>query len=562
MDNFITLPKNCRETILQEGLSLRQSKAFVPLPDRFLADGRRLLRAKVTDHFNFVDHPQVDLDSSGTAVSGYRCDCPDHRLSKNFCVHCAALVAHRAQLCCEDAFGPAEAAPVLTESAPKATRLEDLSYRFCNSSQDLYPGVSKPRIPLERYIQLFGNNARARSIYQRNTGWHGSCSGFVSSSTLLYQPDSGISLSDFRTDAKLPSQLQLADRSKKMDLTLHQFIEATQILQYATPIIYEKDRHLRKPRPIEQVVEQVVAFQEGKGEPVVLSVYKTPRFTGGHAILPFRLERISRTEDRLHIYDPNCPMTIRYATLQKDAAGRYLNWRFPMYDDTLYSSLTGGKCTMTRYSVHKQAWEHRGSPDVDNMLSVDAGTALLSAEGELLARIGDEGVESFREDIYQIPEDFGDGQDSILLSLPADAYTLRLEDPTKDVLRARLTGIDFSVTLNTSAREASLCVNDREKLALARICQPNCRYTIEILNTAGEALEETVLTGITQADGLHLMLKDGQLYADGLTEQTALRVNEAQVSLEYIIPLAQEEPLELEQELLVSSAPSKKAENP
>lgn len=577
MDNLITLPQSCTETILQDGLALRRSEAFRAMPDRFIS-GRRLLRGKVTDSFHFVDHPQVELNADEDSVVGFRCDCPDYRLQRCFCVHCAALVGESARLAdtcktsCENA-DPAEVPTVQTVSAeiPAAKsdcipKLKDLSYSFCNSQSDLYPGTSRYRIPKKRFTQVFGNVARAETFFSYHKSWGGSCFGFCSTSTFLYQPDSPVTPADFRAGASVPSELKLSDVCQELDLSLLQYIECLQILQYGYNLSLEREINRRDPNCLDRMVQKVQSFQKGEGTPVVMCVWKSPKLDGGHAILPFRVEKLSSTEDRLHIYDPNCPLQTRYATLTKDRSGHYLDWRFPMYNEELYSGKSGSPLSMCAYETYKTAWEHRGTPGADNLLYVPSGVCLRSPEGAVLARVTEDGVESFRDNIFQIAVPEGEGNSQYLLSLPVGAYTLHLEDPQQEALYAQLTGMNYCVSLNTAAREASLCVVEDSRLAVARIPAAGCSYTITILNTEGAEREQLVLAGITGTEGLHLMLKDGQLYAEGLTEQTALYINEEQMPVfRYIAPLIRENPQEeeeQEEELIPNTEVKKEPDEP
>ena len=97
MDTRIKLPESCSSAALQDGSKLLQSKVYFPLPQNILPGGKILLRAKVCDSLNFVDHPKVELDTFDNTVSGFSCDCPDYRANHRFCMHCAALVLELAE---------------------------------------------------------------------------------------------------------------------------------------------------------------------------------------------------------------------------------------------------------------------------------------------------------------------------------------------------------------------------------------------------------------------------------------------------------------------------------
>lgn len=564
----IMLPELCSDDVLQEGRVIRQSEGYAVLPAGLLPSGGILLQAKVTDSFNFVDHPWVELDIAEKAVSRFRCDCPAWRTSRRFCAHCAALVLEleEPQLVSMSASAEPDQtdvppAGVLAEEGD-APDLRDLSYAFCNSAWDLYPRAKKPRIPLERYKQVFGDNARARFLYHMVGPWSGSCFGMVASASMLQQPESGICTADFSPDARIPSELALSDFSEALDMTLHTFIEAMHILQYSPVINSQVWENLLDPQCMENLAQRVAAFQRGEAAPVCMCIWEAPQ-KGGHAVLPYRLEKVSEREDVLHIYDPNWPMVTRYAYLNKDEEGRYLNWRFAMDNHMAYSSETGGQLSMDYYEIYKKEWDSRGGSGGGDLLSIQAGVAVMDRNGTVLARATEAGVESYRDDIFPILNRDGAADGAVMISLPAGSYTIRLEDSEQNELTVYLAGIDLSVEMTTTAREAVVGVEDGDMIAFAQITEPDARYTVEILNTAGLTSEEIQLIGITGQEGMCLLQKQGQLYGSGLANRTSLYINDAPVALERIGQLeeetSQEEP---EMGLVTNAAAEEKPEEP
>ena len=568
MDTRIKLPESCSSAALRDGSKLLQSKFYFPLPQNILPGGKILLRAKVCDSLNFVDHPKVELDTFDNTVSGFSCDCPDYRANHRFCMHCAALVlelaettglmqsATAAQETADDSSDFTEGPPKEELTEDELPCLTDFSYTFCNSPWDLYPRVREPRIPLERYIQAFGNNARARSIYQMAGLWGGSCYGISATASMFQQNNGDTRITDFNENAKIPSELQLNDCHRELDLTLHQFIELVHILQYSGRISYEVNKNLATPDCLNMLAQRVKDFRHGKTTPTVMCVWRSPRMDGGHAIMPFRLETVSDSEDILHIYDPNRPMVTSYAYLQKDEQGNYLNWRFPMSENNVYSSSeTGAKLSMTPYEVYKAAWDNRGSSAVDNILSIQPGVAVKDAAGELLVRVTDASVESFRDDIYQIPVMAGASDDRVMISLPVGQYTVCQENAQAKELSLHLAGTNLSVSVATTASEAVIVADDSLALASAEISQSNARYEIGIVNTFGQEAEEIFLNGLTGTEKLHLVQKDSNLYAAGLTAQCALYINDAYQSLDRIGQLVgQEIPAEQEADMVLNAA--------
>ena len=571
MDMQIRLPETCSEEILQEGRRILKSKTYFPLPISVHQDGSLLLKAKIRDSFNFVDHPVVDVDATWGAVTWFLCDCPDYLKNRNFCAHCAALVlelADNTPATCSGVMSREEVDTMpdnLEETAPKSAELpylEEFSYTFCNSRWDLYPGVREPEIPLERFHQAFGRSARAMTLYRRHGKWGGSCHGISVTACMFRQGNEHTSISDFSAVATKPSELQLSDFNKAINMTLHQYVELMHILQFDWDVITETNQTARDPQCLDQLVQKTKAFQQGLGDPVVMGVFKNANYEGGHAIVPFRVEPAGDGEDLLYIYDPNHPMVTRYAYLQKDEQGNYLNWRFPMNDRDTYASQTDGQLTMNTYEVNKRAWDNRGGRKEQNMMNVLPGVAIMNAEGEVLARVTERGVESYCEDVCQIPllDCVADG--SVMLSMPAGVYGVCLEDSAKDELSVQLTGTDLSVEIATPAREVVVQVKDKAVVASVRISQQNIPYSIGILNTVGGEQEEVFLSGMTGAEALHVVQKNGQLYADGLTEKCTLYINEVQQSLDRIGRLQENEAHdEYEEEKIYNALDGKKEDN-
>lgn len=532
----IDLKQYCTKAVTDEGFRLYKAQGILELSSAPTAEGALLLKGKCVDSFNFVDRPWLLVDSEGMQLQDFGCDCPQWRLERSFCAHCAALVFGQQEhpvadgsLLASEREDDGECIVSIKEQSGPGVM--DLSYKFCNSSYDLYPFERSPRIPLERFIQVYGDNARARALFNNVRSWGGSCFGFISSASMLYQPDSDMELLDFNPDAQLPSQLELTDRSGKLGMTLHSLIEALQIMQHGN--------YVWRYGTLDQLAAGTEAFQNGKGEPVGMAIYSAPGSHDGHAILPFRLERTDGAEDILHIYDPNRPLKTRFGYLEKNEAGSYINWRFAMSNKT-YGSKTGGELYLGFYKIYKEAWDRRGG-DAKNLLYLKPGMAVLDAAGTLLARATQNGVETFCDDMHPIRVAGCGPDEDLSLSVPAGAFRVTLEDPELEELKVQLLGIDLTVDLATTAREAEISVDDETKTVFARIVASEAKYSVEILNTLGVAEENTVLTGMTGQQALHLIQQDSRLYASGLTEQAALCINSASTPLTVIGKLVEEE---------------------
>lgn len=542
--------------------------------EQAMPDGSLSVSAKFSDSFGFVDHPRL------TAVQGkladFRCDCTVFRQERRFCPHCMALAqqvfteicTEPAQVIPEETPEPPETPetsailPFFRAAPPLPPPVERISYAFCNSGRDLYPGKINPRIPLVRYYQMFGKNARARMLYSRKTRWGGSCFGMTATASMFFVPEDPVTAPDFRVDAVYPADLLLTSRSKQLHMTLHTFIEGMHILQFHDLCVRATNEHLLMPDCMDEICRRVLHFQQTKTEPVGMSVWRSPRFDGGHSVFPFWLEQSENGEDRLHIYDPNHPMTTRYAYLEKGENGHYTNWRFPMFNDVEYSSATGGQLSFDAYSDYKQVWDQRGGEQDDAMMSVPRSVAICSTDGEVLFRVTETGTESFCDNIYQILlTDMAEDEDEqVLLTLPAGRYLVRNEDPQRETLRVQFSHNAQAITVSTNAPELEITADDRPMCVCVCIAYARCSYAIELDAIYEEDSHIILLEGITAEDGLRFGCYNGVLRVMGtLNEELAsLYIDEELADLSCIeqerVQAPQHEPSSQKKHILITSA--------
>ncbi len=526
--------------LLRQGEMLRHREGFLTMPETVLEDGSLCLRARVRDAFNFVDHPRLVLTADGSAVSDFQCDCPAYRQTRGFCVHCAALLEGRTAL----PVMHSQAAPVqvLKEDAAVGAGepcIRDFSYCFANSARDLYPGIEEPRIPEERFFQVFGRNAQASAYYDCDGEWGGSCFGFVSSSTLLHQPDGNICLADFSDTARFPSELSLADVGKSVDMTLHELIEAVQILQYA-PVLAQAVALYNTDAPcLEKLAQRVRDYQIDAGDPVLMGMFSD---RGGHAVLPFHIETVDSQTDRLHIYDPNYPMEVRYAALEKNFRGEYVNWRFPMTGSVEFSSSSDSELTVFPYEAYKLAWENCGVFG-GATLGIDWDTELWDDNGTMLVCADANKIQIFDKRIFAI-HPMGKPKRKPALTLPSGGYLVkRLKEGEHT---ARMADVNLSVCVTSQAREIAISVSDSASKVAVEIPVSQCGYAVTLLDTKNQQRVTYALQDTTQ-EGLQLMYLQGRIYARGLTANAQLLRNGEPVAIcEHVLPLVQEEAVDEE----------------
>ena len=309
----------CSYDLLDKGRALREKRQI-----RFKREdsdaGIVQLSASYFDDFNFVDHAKVKVDILGRTVLSSSCDCPETQRGAFFCVHRAALLScfnsgkpvEKKSVMGDDRLppvdAPAEEIPVV--DAEDELSIHDLSYKFCNSARDLYPFTKNPEIPLERFEMIFGKNELARELYEDYGEWGGSCFGIAATSGMFHSDDNDVSVQDYNADAACPFDLSLSDIHKNLNIRLHTFIEAVHIIQFDYKVNAEENVVFSMPlgERLKMLCTHVDDFSKSGNHPILMDVFGE---IGGHAVLPFKLEKIDQTKSRLHIYDPNWPNKVR-----------------------------------------------------------------------------------------------------------------------------------------------------------------------------------------------------------------------------------------------------------
>ncbi len=552
-------------------------------------DGRIRLSGRYADHFNFVDRAQVIVSADGSCVDSSRCDCAGSRSTTSFCCHCAALlllleeqeepapavsaaVSFRAYTPAgqsepetepapeEAESAPADAAPMLESAGDPAPAIGDLSYSFVNCQADLYPGDPDPEIPRERFELVFGRNMMAKRLYKKYGRWQGSCYGMVSSSSMFYHPGNNVSVPDFRRSASVPAQLRLSDRNRGLDLTLHSFIEAMHISQMGTAVGLCRNSNLSRSlsERLETLVEKVRSFEATGTAPVMMEVYQNERYQGGHAVLPFRYEKLDRLRSRLHIYDPNIPHLVRFCELRQDRAGNYQSWRFLMADNTEYSSDTGGVISYLAHEVYQGAWDRRGGEPTAALFSTNNEDLSLQDEaGTEVLKISGGKMQSLREDV--IPVRVTDGEGSGYARecwVSPGTYRVINEDPDCALCFA-FTGEKGEIEVETEAEEAFVTIDDEEEVQKVEFREKCKAFLVRIATFAKEVL----LKGTSSALGTiieSLLLNFLRLRGLVLDDVDSFQIDgeDADVTgyLEELEAELEEEPEEEDEELLIANS--------
>lgn len=490
----------CGSAAIDEGKALLAADRQRRYSCKQDAAGRTVLSAKYSDHFNFVDAARLVIGVSG--IDSASCGCPAFTREKGLCCHCAALLlkyeeevqepilAHATawadtapEAAPEESPKAAETAeePAKPETAPDADAnadgsgrtakgILDYSFRFHNTQEDLFPGVSHPVLSLESFETIFGKTPAAKILYQRYKVWAGSCYGFAATAGMFGYPDD-ILVSDFRADANRPIDLALSDRNGKLSLSLHQFIETMFVSQL--DIYINTYRKFMSDLPLQErlgmLTEAVEAFEQG-GEPVVIGFFDG---NNGHAVFPYRHEKLDASRSRIHIYDSNYPKEVRYMKLLRDESGHYQSWRFTMQKGKDYSSETNCTIDFIPYQIYRIPWDNRFSHEdaaPKALFSTPCRDITVRDEsGNDVIKIAAGCLTPFSEDV--VPIRITDGEaaaDRFDVWIDQGRYHVINDDPERD-LEFSYAGNKVGLEVQTDAREVIAEVRDKEQIQKIRI---------------------------------------------------------------------------------------------
>lgn len=539
MNGKINLSQYVSGQVLAQAQALCRDGRVLHAAGRRQRDGSTEITGKCVDSFQFVDHPKVTVSPSGDRLQHCSCDCRQARAGE-LCVHCAALVLS----CCETTDGPEEDEPAeerctraedgaepslpVGAEAPCARegsqKIREVSYSFCNSLADMYPGQTSHTIPLERYWLIFGHVAQAFMLFIHFQQWGGNCYGVSSTAAMFSQPGNDVLVSDFSDQALWPRELTRLSGHRVWKLTLLEFIEAMQLVQFCQPVARESQNSRQSPALLDEICRAVRAYERTGENPIILGVFGNH---GGHEIFPLRLEEVDASSSRLYIYDPNYPLQERCMTLTKDVAGHYTNWRFPMSQSITYS---GGQDNIdyNTYQTCHDAWNRRGAPDGGTAaFGLCRGVVVLDDAGAEVLRVTEREVLAYRDDVVVTRPRGGQAAvtgDSALVWLRPGAYTVRREDRETETMSLQLADTEQFVAVSTDASEVTFHVSDALRAELAEIAQPDCRYTIRLYSTLPDTCRDVLLEGVTGAEGVRAAQIGGELYAAGLAQARQVRL--------------------------------------
>lgn len=342
---------------------------------------------------------------------------------------------------------------------------DKLKFGFANMAEAF--GYSEGyKIPYTRYRTVFGNNARAKSIYQCEGPWRGSCYGMATSSGLLYEIGNGIDPVQFKgfhdESTMLTSGLKV-DWRKPLNngnefLTVRGLVECMQVSAIEAILYYDDVTHSQDYAALVSYVKRVEA---GECPPVNINVYNS---RVGHALLGYAVEEGS-SEDRIFVYDSARGGSSRaFIQLKKDALGNYTGFS---YGGGTYQSLM---CVYYYDQYYQDAsfavtdLNRVGTVSASNrvLLVTDAKNAkILDGSGKVAAELSEGIVKSVNEQVVQVLplSDSGEASamDNVALWLPQGQYTL---ENSGGLLTAMVADVNQAVTVKTSSPRVTFQVDD------------------------------------------------------------------------------------------------------
>ena len=343
--------------------------------------------------------------------------------------------------------------------------LSNLTYSFGNY-WDYFGYSGSYRIPIERY-KLFFNRTRAEYLYMHLGKWRGNCYGMSATSGILNTSGSGVSITGFKSSAKMLSDLAVSNKNSSIGMTLTEFIEALQVSQYVDAVQYAYNNNTS----LSELCQEVNKVKSGK-PPVVLGVMKQvgQNIWDGHAILGYKIEKINNSKSLLYVYDCNYPGQQRYIELRTNAAGAYTGWEYYMNDVEHFKSGTSlYKIVYIPYSLYQGAWASRNQGQSTNILSINSDSFdICDYQGNVVASMSNGDFYSTTSDVYYCST-VDENLDTHLIYMPPRVYQIVNHDSGISELSVSSANEEQSVAVTTTSNSVVLAVDDESETNLVSV---------------------------------------------------------------------------------------------
>lgn len=408
---------------------------------------------------------------------------------------------------------------------------DTFGYSFSNAAQsfgytDTQPSLRNYCIPYSSVELLFGPSVKGKSVYvsMARNRWTGNCCGMASTSALMYYPGSGTTSASF--GQQNVHALGILDTAAAYgNLQVRTFIEAMQVSQKTEQFAADYNRNMRYNEDLQAGkdladLQETVSRHLSEGKNDLIAVLQ--RQMGGHALLAYAMEPVSKDEYRLYVYDCNYPDdNNRYITLRRDASGALTQWSYEigLGYGTWGTETDGSKISYVPYDTIQKIWDRRGKLYDDCLtLTVDSdNVAVYDLKGEQIGRFTDGRFHTARSDVYEVPEiNLGAEQTGCSVYLPEDYYIL--ENQSGGQLSASVVGDTLGASVSTDA--SNICFGLNEALSVNEVSIENAgtdtQVTISLDSSSTNGSQETVfknvtLSGTGNGETLHLSDSSGKL---------------------------------------------------
>ena len=425
---------------------------------------------------------------------------------------------------------------------------EDVSYGFGNTLNDFSYYRNIEAIPKRVFQLVFGVTQRAEEYFNRNKVWNGNCFGMTATAGILFADGDDYAPAAFSEGKARANQLSLSDQYKMGFLSLQEFIEALQVVQYSEIVQIDLAKNsfttAYYTKPLNDLVAAVQYFEKTGNDPPVVAVYSAKG--KGHALLGYKVDFDSEKSARLWVYDPNYPNNnTRYIKLNR-INGEYTGWEYDISSKESWGSAKKGesRVSFVPYTDIFSAWQHRGAGlgSAGAVITADKDLEIkdVNGNGPPLVTIEDGVVSSNSPDIFKMDYlgvvldeneniiDTGDGTVSVWL--PADRYQVQwagtpqnlLGAAPEDGLNLTLTHTDQSASVSTGASTIIIDVDDSQQLNYVRFAAADAgrSYDVTLNSTLDKTTEKVRLTGTVEEDGTALSQRKGNIGVSGADAAT------------------------------------------
>ena len=368
------------------------------------------------------------------------------------------------------------------------------------------PGASYP-IKYASFSLIFGDTVAGKSKYRQAmmTQWGGNCCGMSSSSALMF---AGVKSAGEFGRSNVHS-LRTDDYDDSMSVL--GFVEAMQVAQYTDQFARDYQNNRVYSRELADgsrklnTLYSAVGGDLAQGRCTIIGVCRAG--IGAHALLAYRLEKLSDAESRMYVYDCNFPDETRFFTLRFDSAGRAVGWSYDMGGYGVWGGVQDDFISYIPYSTIEYIWTHRGRLyDKNEMLSFSSeNLSILDYGGREVAAIIGGQLHTNRADIYALPELSMSWNGTKSVFLPKDFYTITSNDGA--ALDVSMVDGNTGASVTTSATMVSFAVDDntRENTVIVENATQEDTYSVSLESSlSGVKYENIVVSGTGRGESISI----------------------------------------------------------